>query len=238
MKFGLVVFFCLGSCHPKKVEGLLRQNKDLSSGHDSLFEDVSEPSSQIAPLDVPSPIDALCSWNSPSKVGSDETFHSPPSFIIKTFYVSTADGNDLRTDEEAQNPATPWKTLLKVKESVDAWTQLDRKRVAVLFKRGETFSGGDVLFDFRQTNAPDELLYFGAYGSGPKPVLTGAVPLDSNLWESTNLNGHSVYRYHLPFFVPHQLWIDGQFQAAARWPRAGWATIPILVENVLNERLD
>jgi hypothetical protein len=206
------------------------QPKDPVSESNSL----ELPSSE---LNVPLPLDALCSWNVSSEAGSDETTHSPPAFIEKTFYVSTQDGNDDRDEEAAQDPSTPWKTLNKIKEKLVEWDEFERKKVAILFKRGETFSGGDLGFNANQQNKPDELLYFGAYGEGPKPVLSGAASLqDSSECHLEVHNGNSVYRCRFTSFVPSQLWIDGRLQPAARWPREDWAIIDSAVIN--NTQID
>lgn len=84
----------------------------------------------------------------------------PPNAIV--YYVDAIAGddqNDGRTEDHA------WKTLDRV-------SQADLAPGAfVLFRRGQTFSGGVTP---KTSGAPDSPITFGSYGSGARPVLDGA----------------------------------------------------------------
>lgn len=97
-----------------------------------------------------------------------------------TYYVSSS-GNDSYSSAEAQNQSTPWKSISKVNSAALAAGD------SVLFKRGETFPGCLSPAASGTAVAP---IYFGAYGSGSKPVISGLKPVTSwnnlggNIWES------------------------------------------------------
>ena len=94
----------------------------------------------------------------------------------KTYFVS-ATGNDTNNGLTA---ATSWQTIVKINSF--NFKQND----IILFKRGDTFYGGIVV---RRNN-----LNFGAYGTGPKPIITGLstvngwVNLGGNIWEARAAN--------------------------------------------------
>ena len=98
-----------------------------------------------------------------------------------TYYFSTTDGDDGRTAKQAQNSATPWKTLDKFNAARFAPGDV------VLFKRGDVFYG---TLTIAQSGSSGASITIGAYGNGPKPVLTGFVTVadwtntGNNIWES------------------------------------------------------
>lgn len=53
------------------------------------------------------------------------------------YYFSSSEGNDWRPAIEAQNPATPWKSLNKL----DSIFSILQPGDSVLFKRGDVFYG-------------------------------------------------------------------------------------------------
>ena len=79
-----------------------------------------------------------------------------------TYYVDSVNGND---DNDGESPETAWKTVKKVNAWVDA-NRTSNNTVAVLFKRGCVFRDAFV-------NAKS-YTYYGAYGTGAKPVLTSS----------------------------------------------------------------
>jgi hypothetical protein len=76
----------------------------------------------------------------------------------RTFYVSES-GSDAYSKKQAQNPATPWKTLAKVSNSIS-------NNDSVLFAKGSKFSG-------TITIQSKSNVYFGVYGSGADPLFWG-----------------------------------------------------------------
>ena len=100
------------------------------------------------------------------------------------YYFSSITGDDTRTAAQAQNPATPWKSIAKLNSYFTSLGAGD----SVLFKRGESFYG---TITIGKSGAAARTINIGAYGSGVNPVLTGLVSVTSwtsigtNLWEST-----------------------------------------------------
>lgn len=101
------------------------------------------------------------------------------------YYFSSVSGDDSRTSAQAQNPATPWKTLTKLNSFFSSLAAGD----SALLKRGETFYGGITV---SKSGAVGRAICIGSYGTGAKPIITGFTTvvgwtnLGSNIWESTS----------------------------------------------------
>lgn len=101
------------------------------------------------------------------------------------YYFSSVSGNDSRTISEAQNPATPWKTL----DKLNAFFPSLKPGDAVYLKRGETYNGSIIV---KQSGSATSPIFIGAYGSGNKPIisslstLTGWVSKGGGIWESSS----------------------------------------------------
>jgi hypothetical protein len=80
------------------------------------------------------------------------------SGFSRKFYVSQS-GSDSYTVTQAQNPATPWKTLSKVSSNI-------ANGDSALFAKGSRFSG-------TITIQSKSNIYFGVYGSGADPLFWG-----------------------------------------------------------------
>ena len=80
------------------------------------------------------------------------------------YFVSSSAGNDSYTATQAQNPATPWKTLAKVNSF--SFVAGDR----VLLARGDVWREPLVPSSSGITNVP---IAFDAYGTGAAPEITG-----------------------------------------------------------------
>jgi len=89
----------------------------------------------------------------------------------RKFYVSES-GNDTYTTTQAQNPATPWKTLSKAQSNV-------ANGDSVLFAKGGKFTGTLTL------NSKSNI-YFGTYGTGADPLFWGT---NSTISVLITLNG-------------------------------------------------
>ena len=87
------------------------------------------------------------------------------NIFAANYYVSQERGDDSRSMAEAQNPATPWKSIDKVNSVFNYLKPGD----AILFNKGETFFGTLHISASGTSNAPIKI---GAYGSGAKPVIT------------------------------------------------------------------
>ena len=101
------------------------------------------------------------------------------------YYFSSVSGDDSRTSAQAQNPATPWKTLTKLNSFFSSLAAGD----SALLKRGETFYGSITV---SKSGAAGRAICIGSYGTGAKPIITGFTTvagwtsLGSNIWESTS----------------------------------------------------
>ena len=95
--------------------------------------------------------------------------------IAADYYFSSVSGDDSRTETQARNPNTPWKSIEKLNEIFRTLKPGD----AVYFKRGEVFYG---TVNINKSGAAGNPIKIGAYGEGAKPVITSLVAL--NGWKS------------------------------------------------------
>ncbi|MBC3787725.1 right-handed parallel beta-helix repeat-containing protein [Spirosoma utsteinense] len=94
--------------------------------------------------------------------------------MAQTTYFVAATGSDASS---GRSIVTPFQSLTKVN------SLLLVPGDSILLRRGDTFRGGLVI---RQSGAADKPIVFDAYGSGPKPVITGSAPITN--W--TNIGGN------------------------------------------------
>jgi parallel beta-helix repeat protein len=105
--------------------------------------------------------------------------------IAATYYFSSTLGDDSRTAAQAQNSATPWRTVNKLNSIGNTLNPGDY----VLLKRGDVFYGSINVIRSGVSGLP---ITFSAYGSGAKPVITGLVDLGNwvsvgnGVWETYN----------------------------------------------------
>lgn len=107
-------------------------------------------------------------------------FFSTHSFAAK-YYFSTSSGDDSRSAAQAQNPDTPWKSVSKLNSIFRSLKPGDE----ILLKRGDVFYG---TINISRSGTSSSPIVIGAYGSGPKPVITSLVKLSD--WKSV---GNGVY---------------------------------------------
>jgi parallel beta-helix repeat protein len=126
---------------------------------------------------------------------------------INNYYFSTAYGDDSRTAAQAQNSTTPWKTISKLNSMMSTLKQGD----AVLFNRGETFTGSIIM---NQSGTAGSPIIFSAYGTGNKPVITGFATLTSwnsvgnGAWEASLSSGSYL----------NMVTLNGNVQPMGRFP--------------------
>ena len=137
-------------------------------------------------------------------------FGAKSSYAIN-YYFSSTGGNDAYTALQAQNSATPWKTLNKL----TTITQVLKAGDAVYFKRGDIFEGSITVATSGIENLP---IIFGAYGTGNKPVISGLQRL--NNWKSV---GNGIYENDWTRDGT-QLIINNKQQAMGRYPNQGYLT--------------
>ena len=137
-------------------------------------------------------------------------------FVYATnYYFSSVSGDDSRTSAQAQNPATPWKTLSKLNSFMSSLNAGD----SILFKRGETFYGSIVITKSGTAANP---IRFGAFGTGSKPVISGFTTINewtslgSNLWES-NIAASALNSTNMVV-------VNGVNTAMGRYPNTGYLT--------------
>lgn len=142
------------------------------------------------------------------------------------YYFSSLSGDDNRSSAEAQNPATPWKTINKLNSIFSSLSPGD----AVLFKRGETFYGSIDISHSREklsltASSSSAPITIGAYGSGDKPTITGWQTITN--WISV---GNGIYETTLNQDNLNLLTFQDILQPIGRWPKvtdpdAGYLTL-------------
>ena len=133
------------------------------------------------------------------------------------YYFSSVSGDDSRSAAQAQNPATPWKTIAKLNASFGSIAAGD----SVLFKRGEIFYGNIVIAKSGTSSNP---IKFGAFGTGARPIISGFstitawTNLGNNMWESTSAASTLT--------TCNIISINGTNTAYGRMPKSGYWTAP------------
>jgi len=85
--------------------------------------------------------------------------------LATTYYVDATDGND---GNSGTTTGQAWKTIGKVNSMMGSFSPGD----SILFQRGETWSNQTL--DISCSGTSGNLITFGDYGTGDKPVFTGA----------------------------------------------------------------
>ena len=134
-----------------------------------------------------------------------------------TYYFSSSDGDDSRTNAQAQNSSTPWKSIGKLNSFFSSLQPGDQ----VLFKRGDVFYGG---INISQSGSAGLPIVFGAYGSGNKPVISGFATVSS--WTSVG-NGLYEATVSTELSTINMVTLDGAFQVMGKYPKgnSGYLTI-------------
>jgi hypothetical protein len=121
------------------------------------------------------------------------------SATATTYFVSATSGSNT---SDGRSPATPWRTIAKI----NATTFLPGD--SVLFRRGEVWKDTLLLF-FSESGTTEAPIYIGAYGEGPRPIITDITPLarsaDTIAWRA---RGANIWALHCPE-TPNRLWLDG-----------------------------
>jgi parallel beta-helix repeat protein len=125
------------------------------------------------------------------------------------YYFSSSTGNDSYTSTQAQNQATPWKSIAKLNSFFSSIVAGDN----IYFMRGETFYGTIVVNKSGTSGYP---IFIGAYGSGAKPVITGFTTISG--W--TNEGGGIYSKVISSAVQTNMVTIDGVQYAMGRYPDA------------------
>lgn len=102
-------------------------------------------------------------------------FCSFTSTHAASYYFSSSSGNDSRSNSEAQNMNTPWKSIDKLNAVLSNLQPGDN----IYFRRGDTFHG---TINISRAGAPGNPIRFGAYGSGSAPIITSLITISN--WTS------------------------------------------------------
>lgn len=130
---------------------------------------------------------------------------------MATYYFSTALGNDSNTSTQAQNTATPWKTISKFNSFFSSLNAGD----SALFNRGEIFPGAMVP---SKNGASGNPIHVGSYGSGAKPIVTGFTTVNNANWLTTSFTG--VYKVSIGSLATcNVVAMDGIYQLMGKLPR-------------------
>ena len=143
-----------------------------------------------------------------------------------TYYFSTSQGDDSRSMQQAQNSATPWKTIAKLNAIFSSLNAGD----VIMFNRGEVFEGAIIATKSGVAGNP---IVFSAYGTGAKPVISGFVTLGS--WVNKG-NGIWEARLNSETSVLNMVTLDNVPQAMGRYPNSdaankGYLTIDSYIGN-------
>ncbi|WP_209329555.1 malectin domain-containing carbohydrate-binding protein [Lunatimonas salinarum] len=127
------------------------------------------------------------------------------------YYFSSSVGDDSRTDAQAQNPNTPWKSIDKLNAVIRNLQPGDN----VYFRRGDTFHG---TITISRAGSPGSPIRFGAYGSGDSPIITSFVTLSN--WSS---RGNGVFDAAIPNLRSTAIsvvLVNNQVQEMGRFPNS------------------
>jgi parallel beta-helix repeat protein len=122
----------------------------------------------------------------------------------KNYYFSSSTGSDSYTATQAQNPATPWKTIDKLNASMNLINPGD----SILFKRGDVFTGKIIL---TRSGSSAANIAFGAYGTGKLPVIKGTLPVtgwtqySGNIWVASCPQLDTIVTNFLINGIPQQI---------------------------------
>ncbi|MES2266930.1 MAG: right-handed parallel beta-helix repeat-containing protein [Bacteroidota bacterium] len=137
-----------------------------------------------------------------------------------TYYISSSKGNDSYQSSQAREQLTPWKSI----EKVNQFFKYLKGGDTILFKRGDVFEGTIIPSKSGSYFAP---IYFGAYGTGKEPEITGSVAISS--WKEVK-NG--IYASQC-LSTGTNLIINNKQQQIGRYPNNGYLTIQSSVQGNL-----
>jgi parallel beta-helix repeat protein len=132
--------------------------------------------------------------------------------VAASNYYLSAKGNDLQNGASA---LTPWRTLKRLSEAM----QLLHPGDSILFERGSVFAGE---LKISASGNQGKEIYVGAYGSGAKPVISGA----------KEIKGWTLFRGNIwvadctdCIAEPENLFLDDRYQPLGRYPNSGYMTL-------------
>ena len=139
-----------------------------------------------------------------------------------TYYVSY-NGSDRNN---GRSPGQAWKSISKVNQAIKSLRPGD----AILFRRGDRFSGSLVISKSGTSGSPIRL---GAYGEGDRPIIDGFDRLKN--WKSLGGNKWKA-SYNAPQQKITTLFINMEFQPIGRYPNVNSSNRGYLTVNGGNGR--
>lgn len=127
------------------------------------------------------------------------------------YYISNA-GNDSNSGTSEQSP---WQTIDKLNTEISKLNAGDQ----VLFKCGDAFTG-EISIPSTISGAKDNPIVFGSYGTGPKPVITGSVPITG--WEE---HAPNIWKAPVNTVSITQVFENNKRLVIARTPNKGYYPI-------------
>lgn len=125
----------------------------------------------------------------------------------KNYYFSSTTGNDSYTALQAQDAATPWRTISKLNSVFNTLIAGD----SVLFKRGDVFYGSIII---NASGLNSKYITLSAYGTGATPVISGFTAIST--WSN---DGNGIYSSAaISVSKPNMVVINNQPQAMGRYP--------------------
>ena len=131
------------------------------------------------------------------------------SLQASNYYLSSESGDDYFTSDQAQHASTPWKTISKLNSFTDL-----QPGDSILFKRGESFYGS---LQVTASGNSDNGIFYGAYGEGANPVISGFTTISA--W--TNYSGN-IYYAALDAANLNIVMADGAIKGMGRYPNTGY----------------
>jgi parallel beta-helix repeat protein len=133
-----------------------------------------------------------------------------------TYYFSSVNGDDTRSPAQAQQAATPWRSLAKLNQVFQQLQPGD----SVLFKRGEAYYGSIVA---GASGAEGRPIVIAAYGQGYEPIISGFSRLTG--WKSGSANGVWQAPCQGCGVRVNMVTVGNVAQPMGRYPNSGYLTI-------------
>jgi parallel beta-helix repeat protein len=126
------------------------------------------------------------------------------------YYFSSTLGDDSRSSAQAQNPATPWRSIDKLNSIFSSLNPGD----AVYFRRGEIFYGS---IRITKSGTSTQPITISAYDQGNRPVITGLTTFTN--WVST---GNGIWESYNPSLgnAVNMVLLNNTWQEMGRYPNS------------------
>jgi len=127
-------------------------------------------------------------------------------YLQGTNYYFAAIGDDILNSGVVKS--SPWRSIQKLNDTMSGLQPGD----SVFFRRGDVFNG-EIRIRAKGTSGSN--IFFGAYGSGSKPVINGLSGITD--WKKVGLNIWEAL-CSTSYDQVNNLFINGKLQQIGRWP--------------------